>query len=438
MEKNMIYKSLLFTLTIVVVDFFYFPTTFLFFPIGNTKIYLAIIGLFIAGLGLRNKQRAVIGNSLFTLSVFASMVSLFGFLSMTLNHTSDDSYALYIVSMYVWLSAAYVVNSWIRLVYGISTVFRICNFIIVVCVLQCIIALMVDFNSTVQLFVDRITDTEWLRSVNRMYGIGATLDTAGIRFSLALIMIGYILGDKADNLPYKIIFLYVIAFVLLAVIGNMMARTTLVGVGISLLYLLYKSELYKAHIAPSQRKVWTMMALGLMIAIPIVIYFYITNDIFYKNIRFAFEGFFSLAEKGYWEVSSNSTLKSMYVFPETVKTWLIGDGYFVNPKNDPFYMGPVTQGYYMNTDVGYLRFIFYFGILGLLAFTAYLVYAAKVCVSKFPKQKKMFLLFLIVDFVVWFKVATDIFIIFALLFLADEEDEKVQREDQCISGSLNV
>ena len=56
-----------------------------------------------------------------------------------------------------------------------------------------------------------------------------------------------------------------------------------------------------------------------------------------KNFRFGFEGFVSLIEKGRWEVDSNETLKSMFVWPDNPKTWTIGDGYFSNPVNTDFY-----------------------------------------------------------------------------------------------------
>lgn len=422
-RQNIIFRSLLFTLTVIIVDFYYFPTTFLFFPIGNTKLFLAVIGLLVVGLGLRNQQRAVVGNSLFTLSVLASMVSLISLSSMTINHTPDDTYVSYIISVYVWLSAAYITISWIKFAYGTASIVRVGNFIIWVCVIQCVIALLVVHNQAVQLFVDSITDTVWLRSVNRIYGIGASLDTAGIHFSLALIMIGYILGNKSDCLSYLNIFFYVLAFAIITIVGNMVARVTITGVAISLLYLIYKSKLYKLQIAINQRKVWTIMIMTLIVAVPIVFYFYMTNDAFYKNIRFGFEGFFSLAEKGTWDVASNNTLKSMIVFPETIKTWLLGDGYIINPKYDPFYTGPITKGYYMNTDIGYLRFIFYFGLPGLLIFSAFLAYSTKICIEKHTKYKLLFFLFLLANSVIWLKVATDLFFIFALLLLADKDEE---------------
>jgi hypothetical protein len=45
-----------------------------------------------------------------------------------------------------------------------------------------------------------------------------------------------------------------------------------------------------------------------------------------------------------------------------VKTYLIGDGRYYNNPGDP------SSGYYMATDVGFLRLIYYFGAIGLLVY----------------------------------------------------------------------
>lgn len=421
--RNIIYKIILFIATLFVVDMFYFPTTFSFFPVGNTKMYLAIIGLLIVGFGIKNRPVGIINRSLLLLPIFAAMISLASLFSITINQTPDYSYATYPVSMFVWLFAAYTVNTWIKTIYGSATIYRISDLIISVCVVQCIIALMVEYNPSIQYFVDGITDTVWLRSVDRMYGIGVSLDTAGIHFAVALVFIGYILGNQAEKMNNLRILLYILAIAIIVVVGNMIARTTSIGMLILIVYLIYKSGIFNTQISTSQKNVWNMLLIGMFMTIPIFVYFYIHNDIFYHNVHFAFEGFFSLVEKGKWDVSSTNTLKSMYIFPETIHTWLVGDGYFINPKVDPYYTGFITRGYYMNTDVGYLRFIFYFGLLGLTAFTAYMVYVSKISIAKCPQYKSLFLLLLLTNFIIWLKVATDLFFIFSILLLADQEDD---------------
>ena len=145
----------------------------------------------------------------------------------------------------------------------------------------------------------------------------------------------------------------------------------------------------------------------------------------YANIRFAFEGFFSLVEKGSWDVSSNKILKNMVVFPETMKTWLIGDGYLENPYHrDPYYLGPAFGGYYMATDIGYLRFIFYMGLTGLIAFCYFFYRVGKNCMDRLSQHKIMFLMILVLHFAIWFKVSTDIFLVFALFLCIPYNEER--------------
>ena len=149
-----------------------------------------------------------------------------------------------------------------------------------------------------------------------------------------------------------------------------------------------------------------------------------------------------MAETGRWETGSNNILLNrMIVFPETFKTWLIGDGYIENPYNlDPYYIGPDYHGFYMGTDIGYLRFLFYFGIFGAIALVTLICYAAASCIRRFPSYKTMFLLILAVNLIVWFKVSTDIFMVFALFLCIPKEDNDAyekQYEDS-ISDQLDV
>ena len=117
----------------------------------------------------------------------------------------------------------------------------------------------------------------------------------------------------------------------------------------------------------------------------------------------------------------------MIVWPDNMKTWLIGDGYFNGPSStDPYYVGPVNFGFYKWTDIGYLRFIFYFGVVGLLTFIIYFFKVAFTCISRLKKYRDLFVLFLLFNFVLWFKVATDIFLVFALfLCISKEENDMI-------------
>lgn len=73
------------------------------------------------------------------------------------------------------------------------------------------------------------------------------------------------------------------------------------------------------------------------------------------------------------ELRTDSTDKlntMMWVWPEDVKSWIIGTGLFAN--------------FVYSTDIGYCRFILYCGLIGFGTFVLFFVYNACVFAWKFP------------------------------------------------------
>lgn len=415
--------------TIIITSMYFFPFEFTFLPGMNTKMIMAGLGLILIMMRLARSGSSLFNKEFFVLSVWAVAVSLAGFTSVVFNNTPDYTYATYIISMLVWCGGAYTLISLIREVHGRASVFLICNYLIAVCVMQCILAIMIDKIPAFENAVNRIVaglgfvDLDTLDKANRLYGIGASLDVAGSRFSAVLVMIAYVLTEIYKTKYKNYIVWYLIAFVIISIIGNMMARTTTVGIGLFLMFVLYRSRIYLLRLSESVRKLFLWFGIVLMIAIPVTVYLYNTDYQTRSNIRFAFEGFFSLAEKGKWDVHSNEMLKNMYVFPDNPKTWIIGDGYIENPlSTDPYYTGVIYGGYYHGTDVGYLRFIYYFGAVGLFCFCMFMLKAGQIVTERFEKERLMLWVVLAVNFIVWFKVSTDIFLVFALFLCIGKEE----------------
>ena len=200
----------------------------------------------------------------------------------------------------------------------------------------------------------------------------------------------------------------------------MIARTTTIGLLVSAIYFFVICIRDKNY----DMLYYAIFNAAIFITIMVIIYNFDAS--FRHNIRFGFEGFFSLIEKGHWETHSNDILKNMYVLPDNAKTWLIGDGYFDNPTADPYYIGYRWKGFYHGTDVGYLRFIFYFGIFGLLAFMAYMWKTAQACMRRFGEHRILFALVLMMNYIVWFKVSSDLFLFFALFLCLPAEEESTQ------------
>lgn len=411
-------------LMVVLTSFYFFPIEFIFLPGVNTKMAMAGFGLVVLAVQMALRRKPYVDEGILRYSVIAIVISLIGFVAVTYNETSDYTYATYIVSMWVWLSGAYVVITLMRALHGYVSVEVVCNYLIAVCTAQCISALMIDsipaFNHLINTYVAGL---DFLEKGKRLYGIGAGLDVAGLRFSAALCCIAFITSRIASTTRKNYISVYLICFVIIGLVGNMIARTTTVGVILAIAYWIY--ALLRPGSKQENTYLWKWLAGVIVVALLIIVPLYNASPTFKANTRFAFEGFFSLAEKGRWEVHSNEILKNMYVFPDNLKTWFIGDGYIENPiHTDPYYTGDIIDGFYMGTDVGYLRFIFYFGIFGLLTFIYFFIALTSNCMKKFPSQGVLFILFLAVNLIGWFKVATDIFLVFAPFLLINKEENK--------------
>lgn len=423
----------------VLTSLYFFPFEFTFLPGVNTKMMMAAAGLVFLIIQLaKQEKKAEVGHEILMLSLFAASVSIIGWISITVNNTPDTAYANYLISMWVWLGSAYMLVSTIRQLHRHLSVVLLVNYLIAVCVLQCVLALVIDSLPAIKAVVDTYIEQgqEFLNQINvkRLYGIGASLDVAGSRFAAVLIMIAFVTTTIEKTSLQRYLPLYLICFFAIAIVGNMIARTTTVGLGLAIFCWLITANIsqIKGNTFTHYR-LWGWMALILVIVTGVTVFLYNTNPDVAKKMRFAFEGFFSLFEQGKWEVSSNDKLKAMYVFPDNLKTWIIGDGYFSNPRDvDLFFIGKETGGYYMGTDVGYLRFIFYFGIIGLIAMMTFVCKAGAYCIKNLAKYKLMFVLLLLANFIIWFKVSTDIFLVFALFLMIQGNEQKQFDEENSI------
>lgn len=423
-------RILLISIGVVILSFYYFPVTLAVLPVSNTKNLMAAIGAVLAVVEFSRKRHNFIDRDFLNITLLALLVSLAGLLSITYNSTPDYAYASYVRSFAVWSFSAYFAVHVIKWIQGKISVNIVCNYLILLCVLQCVSVLLIDTYPAFRNWTTTIIpDMSYYQGIDRMYGLGPALDVAGIRFGAVLLAIAHLLTNNKITKNVKSLTAYIIAFIFILVVGSMVGRTTSVGGGIALLYLAWY---YRASIfSPSNRKYILLLLFIVVAGIFAVVYLYNNNATFYKNVRFAFEGFFNWWELGEWTTTSTERWETMIIWPDNTKTWLIGDGYFDGPTgSDPYYVGPLNTGFYKWTDVGYLRFIFYFGLLGLSLFAIYFCKVAATCASRFRVHRALFLLVLFFNFVVWFKVSTDIFIFFALfLCVTKEENTSVKKEE---------
>ena len=414
-------KALKILLTVLITSFYFFPVIFTFLP-TITKNILAVLGILFLTFELVRKKDFSLPRQLLILLLLSSMVSIMSLISITYNQTPDTTYVTYIRSAIIWLFGAYSVCYIIRGVHGRIDVPLVIHYLIGVCLFQCVSAMLIQFVPSVQAFVDVYVNQgqDTLRDMGRIYGIGAALDVGGSRFAAVLVAIAFLLVSSPERVSVGKAVFYTFSFMAITAVGNMIARTTLVGTLIGLAWIILAPFIQSRKERDENGSIKVLAILATVVVLIVVsVFLYNTSPGVQDLFRFGFEGFFSYFETGEWQTASTNTLEKMVVWPDELKTWIIGDGYFENSRYDPNYLGEATEkGYYMNTDIGYLRFLFYFGLLGLVWMIAILVYTSFVCADQFKDYALLFIMALGVGLAVWAKVATDIFLFFYMFLCA--------------------
>ena len=403
-------------LTGLMMSFYFHPTVILALPIYNTKILLAIFG---GGMlvfnTIRTKDYALSKGLLYALMI-AGVFALVNYISLIINDSQDYSYTGYPMSALVWVMGAYGAITFIRWTHKKVTIELVVRYLAGGAAFHSILSQLIDRNESVKNFITSIfyvaADME---EMQRLYSFGVGLDPSGVRFAVILIMIAGVLTlSKVVKKSIGLMIFYFLCFAIISVLGNIISRTTTLGMGLGLFAFAISTGLYKFVIKVSRIKIMRVFGGILALGVPLTIYYYNTNASFRDQIEYGFEGFFSLVESGEFQTGSTDELSTMWVWPTDTQTWIIGSGHF----------GSRSEGNYNYfSDIGYCRFIFYSGLIGITVFGLYFIYNAIHFSIRYPRYKYIFLLMIVVTFVIWTKVATDIFQLYALFYAFTDEEE---------------
>lgn len=399
----------------VVVSCYFFPFNTWAFPALNSKMVVAAFGLVLFCWEHFRTRNYCLRKDMIPVLLLGLLFSLSSYMSVAINGTGDMVYVTYFVSMAVWLGGAYCVIWLLRKLYGKASLQHVFIYLAIVSASQCIIALLIyeikpfaDFVNGIVMYAAEYYE----HNRSRLYGIGAGFDSAGIRFSTVLLGIGYLVRSTSASRGWRIA--YIIMFAITGTLGNMISRTTVVGVAFGLIYMLFPSVSWlRSRISMNSVWMWLTVSCGIVVFIMTGVYLYRSSPAVNDLMQYGFEGFINLFKTGTFSThSSDLILDYLFVIhPDNIRTWLIGDGYFSDPF-DP-------SKFYMGTDVGYTRFIFYGGLIGLMCFMSYFMCCTYVLSRRNRQLTMFFVMMFCLQLVVWIKIPTDIFSTFALMLLSD-------------------
>lgn len=187
-------------------------------------------------------------------------------------------------------------------------------------------------------------------------------------------------------------------------------RTGYVGLIMVFLFAMFnKREVFSKRKTNNKEKVvWLIIIGSFFTIISTIVFLYNTNEDIQNLLNFTFQNIFTLLEDGSMKTSSMESLDNMYFVIDPM-TFFLGAGQYVGKHG----------GYYMSTDVGYMRVILYMGVIGLilLLFMQYTIMQLRKG-SEIKLKKYLFLLLLILhakgEVIVWNQIVLDTVVLFCL------------------------
>lgn len=330
--------------------FYIYPIVFMGIPL-STRIFFSLVGI---GLFIIRKK---ISRHLVSVLCGLLPMSIVSICSGIFNHTYDFQFFFYAFSQVAIFFAAYFLSCQIKVELMHRDLLCFINrYVVLVIALQSILTVcMYFFNGFGDFMRSLISMDELSNSVyentegTRFLGWGSYFFGAGVINGLGLILVVYLYLSGQIKA-----FICSLFYVVILLVGILMARTTLIGFVVSLLFLL---SWRWNNVFLIKRKIKWILSFGLILSLLLVAVFYLVDT---QILFWAFELFFNLIENGEFSTDSTDALQTMYVLPFSIKTYIIGDGLF-----------SLGNSYYMDTDVGFLRLLYYGGIPAVIAYYFY-------------------------------------------------------------------
>lgn len=321
-----------------------FNIAFIFLPAAlTTRILIGFVGLFYL----------IIQQSLFikkkTLIIIFSILVIFipSILTSLVNDYFDPRFFGFVFQNLLYLAGAYFIITYLR----ISTINLF--YIIVICIfIHNLLSLIMFLNPSLQ---STIIQMQWLQKnevinvvadfQSRFIGIGwGNFFFGGVICSVALLLNAYLITIGKKTILLGIIYIFI------AITGMFIARITMLGIVLSFSFLLF---VYSKKGLSNLFKIIFFLSI---LIVALFLYFQANSRFLLNNDAFlhAFELIINFFENDSLSTGSTDTVVGMMRFPTDNKGLIIGDGIFNLPNGV----------YYMETDVGFSRLMFYFGIFG--------------------------------------------------------------------------
>ena len=352
--------------------FFLFRLEFAFFP--HILKVVSVIGIFIGIF----KYRLTKDFHFLILIMLILVTALWAVIVLLINNSTDYSYWTMLVALlykiglgvFSWFTFSIFFQEKATLKRYASSIVVTCLFLLVSTVILLLIPSFSDF------WIGSVVSRNPLLDEGYFYRksiLGYTGFDEATVYSISFFCAAYLLVDKV-NKNEKIHWL-LIAYCVLMCGSLLYARVTLSSALISMIFAFAIVQDKKKFM-----NIFSHILLGIFAAFTLAFFISQGNDAVRLWFNWAVQPIVALFSGDGDGFGSLGSLINMIRMP-SLRTFIIGDGYYILPS-----------GYYMQTDIGYLRAIYYFGIFGTLLNYAIVVYLAYMICRSCKWEKSIALL----------------------------------------------
>lgn len=351
----------------ILIIFCFFVYFFPFKAYGFDPRLLVFLFFFIYmikdGLLLNRKVKCRYIKTLF----YPVLMSLFTVLSSVVNTITENTFIIFPFQVIYLLLLSYCIYYITKRFCKVISFYVITRYFLMTLVVQSVIAIVMFVNQPICLFLFDLQGIDLTSRVIKMYfgvrliGLGCFYFGAGAIYGLGLIAImPFMLKAKNKQQLIKLILLYVYIFI----VGIFFARTAMIGCVFSIVYLIFCILIPK--MCNKVFLVFRQFIIYLTVFDIALVFIYTSSPKLQEDygdiIDFGFEAFINLVENGELSTASSDGLTEYHlsIWPQNQKTYYIGDMRWT--KGD---------SYYGDSDVGYVRLLFYFGVPGVILFLLY-------------------------------------------------------------------
>lgn len=406
-------------LLLLIIFIFIYPIFPKFLPIPLDRV-LQLCGMLVLCLYPQDLKKIISDKSFWVfygVTFFLLLLAFFAQLQLTRN--SDLYFIKEVFDAFMYIFSAYLICWQMRRAYGNISIQILIYYIVLAAILQTFISFLFFFDKGIFDFYISMLKEETNQGLfertssigKRFMGLGSQFFTGVIRYGIAffsILILPFIHECRLTNNK----FLYWCSVLLIAVGGLLTGRTFFAALALGIfMYVLIKSGNVISFITNNIKAFFGVIASSIILLLLAIIFMDAERlDTVYN---FVFELFINFFESDSLESSSTNRMGEMYFFPDNLNTWFFGDGRMI---------GDSGSGYYMRTDIGFIRLLFYFGLPSTLFFIYVLFKYCKIMIKQTQlKAIKYFFIFIFLwMFLLNFKglaFESKYFVVFLLAFV---------------------